>query len=110
MVKIVQKGMLYVLYLTIPENKTEIDTPFISLSLEGEEHTWVWDADFHTTLEIFCQQLSEFTSIEQIVAVNTEGELYIEGKFIGFTTPKIYRVEVLCKKSVEIKLNYAYEV
>lgn len=78
---------------------------FLNIEINEELYSFLWEDSFDNTLEIICNELSRVDGVEHIALVNTEAEIYKNGKKIGYSTPVIYRMEIVFSKDTQIYLK-----
>lgn len=97
--------------LHITDNSKESDAlktredHFITLKVDDIECPYNWVNDFSSSLQNMCIDLTTFTKVEQVVLVNTEGQIYNSGQFRGFTYPIVYRVEITSNEPLNISIE-----
>lgn len=98
--EIVQKEDTFVMYVT--HTKDFHDEEFIVLSLDDEIYRFKWMGDFDSTLDIVCRDLSSHPKVKHIGLINTEAEIYVNGKHKGYSSPVIFKLEIYTQGGVFI--------
>lgn len=102
---LIQRDTAYILHLKMVEEVEDDSKPLISLYINEENKEFYWHRDFNTTVEKMCRELSKHKKVQYIAVVNTEAEIYKDGKLQGFSRPVIVRVEITAEPDTTIYLK-----